>query len=310
MSLAVVAGCGGAGGILAGGIAASGNWSGSFVSRSATGTVEIPFKLVRPEGSGPFPAVVMLHDCSGLGRRSSGSPVRWARKLAAQGYAVLLPDSFAPRGFPDGVCTNSQAQAASPYVRADDARAALDYLRTLPDIDSAHVGLMGGSDGGSTTLAAMVDKGDDRGTGFAAAIALYPDCGVSYGQWRATRHKGPGGSMVTFDGVYKPAAPLLILIGETDDWTPAPYCQSLAGAADRAGYPVSIKVYPGARHSFDGNLGMNYDPERSNANSPGERGATTGGDPNAWADAEREVTAFFAKYLKSADEGSRGSGSN
>ncbi|SRR5216683_624381 len=298
--LALVAGCVGTAGILEAGIARGGNWSGSFPSQSASGIVEIPFKLLRPESDGPFPAVVMLHDCSGLGPRSSGAPLRWARKLVAQGYVVIMPDSFAPRGFPDGVCTISEAQAASPYVRANDARAALDYLRTLPDIDGTHIGLMGGSHGGSTTLATLVDRGGPH-VGFAAAIALYPGCGASYGQWRATRRRGPGGSLVTFDGVYKPAAPLLILIGEKDDWTPASYCQSLAEAAERAGYAVAITVYPGAQHSFDSNSRINYNPQRNNPNSPSGHGATTGGDPAAWVDAEQRVTAFFAKHLKGAD---------
>ena len=37
---------------------------------------------------------------------------------------------------------------------------------------------------------------------------------------------------------------------------------------------------------------------RVNANAPGGRGATTGGDPAAWADSIREVLAFFGKHLK------------
>ena len=36
---------------------------------------------------------------------------------------------------------------------------------------------------------------------------------------------------------------------------------------------------------------------RVNANAPGGRGATTGGDPAAWADSIREVIAFFGRYL-------------
>ena len=37
---------------------------------------------------------------------------------------------------------------------------------------------------------------------------------------------------------------------------------------------------------------------RVNANAPGGRGATTGGDPAAWADSIREVIAFFGRYLR------------
>jgi dienelactone hydrolase len=303
--LPLLAGCGGPGAAVGGGlatraIAASGEATGSFAAAAPSGTVQIPFQLLKPPGDGPFPAIVMVHDCSGVGRRSSGAPRRWAAKLVPQGYVVILPDSFSPRGFPDGVCTDNKAQAAGPFVRAGDARAALAWLRTQPYVDGAHIGLMGGSHGGSTTLATMFERGSGKDPGFAAAIALYPGCGVSYGSWRVTRHGGPGGPL-SFAGAYKPTAPLLILIGEKDDWTPAAPCQSLAAAAQQAGDPVSIKVYPDALHSFDSNSRINYNAERNNANKQGGRGATIGGNPEAWADAEKEVAAFFGKYLKGAD---------
>lgn len=303
--LPLLAGCGGAADMIGGGlarraIAGSGDTAGSFPSESPSGTVQIPFQMLKPAGDGPFPAVVMVHDCSGVGGRSSGAPLRWARKLVPQGYVVIIPDSFTPRGFPDGVCTNGKAQAASPFVRAGDARAALAWLRRQPYVDGAPIGLMGGSHGGSTTLAAMVDRGANPPAGFAAAIALYPGCGTSYGTWRVARRGGLGGPL-SLSGVYKPTAPLLILIGEKDDWTPAAPCQSLAEAAQQAGYPVSIKVYPDALHSFDSNYRVNYNAERNNPNKQEGHGATTGGNPEAWADAEKQVAAFFGRYLKGAD---------
>ena len=245
----------------------------------------IPIKVLKPEGPGPFPAVVILHDCSGLGPRSSGSPARWAKELLRQGYVILIPDSFTTRGHADGVCTNPSPSRneVSPARRVRDAQEALAHARALPYVDGAHVGVIGGSHGGSTTLATMVDPG----SGFAAAIALYPGCGVRYGDWR------PGTA-----GVYKPVAPLLILTGEWDDWTPAEPCRQLAERSGNASLPVAIKVYPGAHHSFDNERPVRYVETRVNMHAPGGRGATTGGNPEAWADSIREVTAFFGKYLR------------
>jgi dienelactone hydrolase len=97
---------------------------------------------------------------------------------------------------------------------------------------------------------------------------------------------------------YQPVAPLLILIGEYDDWTPAEQCRKLTEAAQRAGYPVRIKVYPGAHHSFDSDRPTRYVGERVNVNSPTGRGSTTGGDPKAWADSIGEVAAFFDQHLR------------
>ena len=47
----------------------------SISTTTGTGASEqIPVTLLKPDGPGPFPAVVIMHDCSGLGPRSSGAP--------------------------------------------------------------------------------------------------------------------------------------------------------------------------------------------------------------------------------------------
>ncbi len=286
-------------------------WSLSLPTTTRDGGAEeIPATILKPPGDGPFPAVVVLHDCSGLGVRSSGAPMRWATLLAAQGYVAIMPDSFSTRGFAEGVCTAPQElvpqlQRVAYFQRGFDAYAALAYLRTLPYVDGAHVGVIGGSHGGSSTLAAMVAPASDKAPlvaerrhGFAAGVALYPGCGGRFGTWSVTRASGDHGAILEYNGVYQPIAPLLILVGEKDDWTPAKPCAELTERAEAAGYPVSIKIYPGAQHSFDSNAPVRYIANRRNANSETGRGATTGGNPAAWADAIREVTAFFGKALK------------
>src|SRR5262249_37587939 len=78
--------------------------------------------ILKPIGPGPYPAIVIAHDCSGMGPRSSGAPRRWGNFLAGEGYAVIIPDSFTARGYPDGVCTVTNA-GAGPALRL-----------TLPDM--------------------------------------------------------------------------------------------------------------------------------------------------------------------------------
>ena len=275
--------------LLAGGCASAA--PGLTITTTAPDGAEdrIPATVSKPDGPGPFPAIVIMHDCSGLGPSSSGAPGRWAMELVGRGYVVLLPDSFTTRGHAGGICTVpfSQRRAdVTPERRARDAYAALAYLRAQPFVDPRRVGLMGGSHGGATTLATMIAPARDaervareKGEGFAAAVALYPRCAV-----RTPR-------------IYQPVAPLLILIGEKDDWTPAEPCRKLAEAAREAGYPVAIKIYPGAHHSFDSSNPVRYVAARVNPSVPGGRGATTGGDPGAWADSIREVAAFFGRHL-------------
>ena len=270
-------------------------------SASAAGeTPSFPFTLSRPPGNGPFPAVVILHDCSGLGPRSSGAPWRWSSELTQRGYVTLWPDSFTPRGRPRGICTDASAPRVTPEERAGDAYAALAYLQSLPFVDARRVAVMGGSHGGSSTLATIVATPGNAArtkSGFAAAIALYPSCGRSFGDWSVARASEAGSPISSYDGTFKPSAPLLILIGELDDWTPAEPCRKLAEAARAAGYPIEIKVYPGAHHSFDSLAPVRYVAERININSPTGRGATTGGNAEAWTDAIGRVERFLAEHV-------------
>src|SRR5260370_24641426 len=74
---------------------------GTIATTAPNGAVEwIPTVMARPDGPGPFPAVVILHDCSGLGPGSSGAPGRWSRALVAPGYGGLVPANFPPPGHP------------------------------------------------------------------------------------------------------------------------------------------------------------------------------------------------------------------
>jgi dienelactone hydrolase len=284
--------------IVAGGLTACAGTApeGSLATTAPNGAAErIPVAVVRPDGPGPFPAVVILHDCSGLGPRSSGAPARWSRELVARGYVVVIPDSFTTRGFPEGVCTDASRSRGevAPARRVVDAYAALAHARALPFVDGRRVGLMGGSHGGSTTLAAMAAPESEwealaraRRGGFAGAVALYPGCRAALGRWHADT------------GTYRAVAPLLILVGDRDDWTPAGPCVALAHSSQSTEHPVEIVVYPGAHHSFDSDRPVRFVASRVNINAPGGRGATTGGDPGAWADSIRRVTEFFERNLE------------
>lgn len=254
-------------------------------------TNPIPATLLRPDGTGPFAAIVMMHDCSGLGPRSSGAPRRWARELVDLGHVVILPDSFSTRGFPEGICTTPQNEV-NPTRRARDAAAARDALLERSFVDPTRIAVMGGSNGGSATLAALLQPG------FTAAVALYPGCAFRYGGWSTRREARVSGPVVSYVGIFRPKAPLLILIGDLDNWTPAEHCRHLVEASRAAGYAVTLRVFPGAHHAFDSNAPLRHVAERNNPNAAGGRGATTGGDPQAWAQARHDVRLFLEEHLK------------
>jgi len=238
--------------------------------------------IFRPAGTGPFPAVVALHGCSGLyGRDGSLSPrhVDWAERLAAKGFIVLFPDSFGSRGAASQCRTDDRVTRPS-RERVADALAAKAYLQTRSDVKADAVSLLGWSNGGSTVLYSVQAgrQAVDGKPDFARAIAFYPGCRVpaEQGRWHAR-------------------LPLMILIGAADDWTPAQPCQALAAAAGAAGEPVSIVVYPGAYHDFD-HPGLTLRSHSDLAyTADGQGHAHTGTDPAARRDALQRVPAFLTR---------------
>ncbi len=251
-----------------------------------------------PQGTGPFPAVVLLHNCAGLeGERGAQITHDWANFLIANGYAVVMPDSFIPRSLRGGVCERPGSQWPSAYVRGGDAYIALRAAQADSRIDAKRIAVMGGSNGGVATFAAanadMIKENNwlaPSQPGFVQAIAFYPECGISYGDWQVTTRRP-----FTASGRFRPAMPVLILIGALDNWTPVSACEEMLKAS--AGEAIEMKVYPGAHHSFDNpNVGVFHNPRASNINNPGG-GATTGQNLPAREDSRRVVQALLAEKL-------------
>jgi dienelactone hydrolase len=189
--------------------------------------------LFRPAGNGPFPAVVILHGCNGLDWRQPGQ-VGWvllkgyAERYARHGYVALVLDSFEPRGI-GNAC--GKPLTVSAVRRAWDAFSAARYLGRLGSVDKGRIVLQGDSHGGWTTLVALERGRWAEPSPFVAGIAWYPSCYEAKGF----------------------TAPLLILIGENDDWTPAAPCRRMTERLqhDRAGAETVLYTFPGATHAYD-----------------------------------------------------------
>ena len=120
-------------------------------------------------------------------------------------------------------------------------------------------------------------------------LALVLASGVAGGCAAAVSGDAPGTRGFP-NGVCTDPAPM-------SDWTPAEPCRRLAETARATGEPGVLKIYPGAHHSFDSANPVRYVPTRINPSSPTGRGATTGGNAEAWSDSIREVAAFFDRHL-------------
>jgi len=188
--------------------------------------------LRHPNGTGPSPAVVLLHSCRGNWRHIDE---RWGKRIASWGYAALSVDSFGPRG----IKTTCRDSSISTDFGADAYRA-LDFLAQQPSVDPARVAAVGFAMGGYFVLTS-VERGiaeQASSNKFRAAVAFYPPCG------------GLKGDLTV---------PTLILIGERDDLNSAEECRNLVAGHDGWGIsrpkdraiPIKLVVYPDAYHAFD-----------------------------------------------------------
>ncbi len=217
---------------------------------------------------------------------------KWGNYLAAQGYIALLLVSFSSRGVKEICTTKFSDRTLKEADRVGDAYAALAYLRQLPNVDPSRIALLGWSHGGGVTLATISHRPTPPshaaalstvGAGFNAAIAFYPGC--------TARNKNADR--------FHPYAPLLLVIGETDDWTPAAPCIELATTVAARGEPMHIVTYPDTYHDFD-NPALTAKRVRKdvhNGVNPG-MGVTTAPNPEAREDAKLRVRAFLAENLK------------
>jgi dienelactone hydrolase len=241
--------------------------------------------LFKPEGNGRHPAVIMMHGCGGAYASSGKLGDRhrmWGEYLAAHGYVVLLLDSFSSRGIVQLCTTRFAERPLKESDRVGDAYAALAYLRERADVDTKRVALLGWSHGAGVTLDAITHK-PEEGVGFSAAVAFYPGCSAR--NKRADR--------------FHPYAPLLVLIGEADDWTPALPCKQLTAAVAARGEAMRIVTYPGTYHDFDNPAVMSKHVRTEVPNGVNPRlGVTVAPNPEAREDAKKRVLAFLAKTLQ------------
>jgi dienelactone hydrolase len=235
------------------------------------------------------PAVIALHGCGGLyGRDKDLNPRHraMAELLQQEGYHVLFPDSFRPRGLESICAIKIGTRDITSANRRRDVFGALDWITKRPEVDASRIALLGWSHGGTTVLSAN----NRNFSGVAAhkvkpraAIAFYPGC-TAYLKARDD---------------YRPNAPLLLMIGEKDDWTPAKSCVALQQKV-RAQYPndtFELRVYPDSYHNFDApNARLRVRKEVPNGVNPGE-GVTTGSNPAARKQAYAEMVEFLRQRV-------------
>ena len=221
--------------------------------------------LTRPYHAGRYPAVVLLHGCGGF----SDHDVAMATRLRSWGYVALALDSLGHE--------NWCGHLGGALAEAFDAYAGLQFLARQSFVQAGNIAVLGYSMGGIAVLLdvrhgmpSLLARGQPGR--FRAAIAYYPFCARGMGN---------------FD------SPVLVLIGEQDDWASAAACRKMVADRDAMGITheparglEKLVVYPGATHAFDYN-----EPSRHYL------GHLMRYDAAAAVDAEMQVRDFLHVHL-------------
>ena len=197
-------------------------------------------KLFLPEGPGPFPVVIIAPGSLGLQQHHA----TLAAVITDAAIAACAIDPFGTRGVLSTVANQVQFSFAAS---AWDVLAAAEVLAARPDIDPARIGAQGHSRGGSAVLnAASVHL---------AAAANAPKLVGVYGAypWSGQQFLNPAVGSTRVRAI----------IGDRDDWCSPMQVQGHIQAIRLAGGDATVRIVPGAPHSFDRTAPLEHMPHAS-----------------------------------------------
>jgi carboxymethylenebutenolidase len=187
-----------------------------------SGNSQLEGYLARPEGDGPFPGIVVIHEAYGLNENMKDI----ARRFADQGYAALAVDLFAGRN--RAICMfqliGGLLLRSLNNRGVQDLKASLTFLSVQPEVDDARLGAVGYCMGGSYAIAWACT--DDRLKAIAPYYAGNPRPLEAVARLCPVVGSYPDKDFTTKQG------------------------QKLDVELDRYDVPHDIKIYTGAKHSF------------------------------------------------------------
>jgi len=192
--------------------------------------IELKPLLIKPKQAAPWNTIVLPSNCSGAEDRLWHF---WVPELIKNNIAVVLLDSFKPRGF-DSLCPNQFRLTLG--ARLQDVHQVLDFLRADARFNPQKIAVGGHSTGAMTSFHSSfkeaqshMKRGDNRS--FNAFVAAAASCEFSF--------KDP-----TLSG------PLLVISGEKDDWTLPGPCNLEVKRMQAASLDAKFIQIDGAYHTF------------------------------------------------------------
>ena len=225
-------------------------------------TPELNGVIAVPEGTGPWPAVVMVHEVFGIDEAMRAQITR----LSSAGYVVLMRNLFSRGGARKCLTATFKALTAGEGQAFDDVESAKLMLAARSDTTNK-VGVIGFCMGGGFALL-LANRGYDASS-------------VNYGMLPKE-----------LDAVLAGACPIIGSFGAKDGQLKGATAK-LEVALTKAKVPHDLKEYPEAGHAF-----MN--PSQAGGPFFGTLLRITGAKPNpeAATDAWRRIESFFGEHLK------------
>ncbi len=195
----------------------------SSTVRYLSGPDTVSAYLAIPDGHGPFPAIIMIHEWWGLNDWIRGN----AMKMAQDGYVTLAIDLYRGRSA-DNPDVAHELMRGLPEDRATrDIVAASEYLKRRPEVDSKRVGSLGWCMGGGYSLVAALNVPD-----LAACVICY------------------GRLATDSSAVAKIPCPVLGIFGAKDAGITPEDVHAFGELMTRCGKKIDVKEYPDAGHAF------------------------------------------------------------
>lgn len=239
----------------------------------------------KPAGEGPFPALIIVHNCGGLTPQIG----YWRKEAVNRGYVAFVLDSFSARG----------SRACDPMPPVPIARGVKDlldaaaHLQAMPFVDSSRIAMLGVSWGAMVGLLSTspqyVGQVAANRRAPAAVVSLYPGCYVpSFGKVPEIEYLRPD-----------MATPALLLLGGRDMEMPPEECLTRLNTLKQRKAPVEWHVFEAATHCWDCSHAHNY---RWSPPWAGGRTVVYLYDRKITEDSASRAFAFLGRQLKVQSE--------
>jgi carboxymethylenebutenolidase len=202
-----------------------------------------------------LPAVVMIHEWWGL----NDNIKEMADELAGEGYVVLGADLY------DGEVTTDPNRASelsssvreNPQQAITNLQSAVQYLASLPNVNSSRIAALGWCFGGGQSLQLALNSEQHP---LAATVIYY------------------GNLVNDTSELSKIKWPVLGIFGDQDNSIPVDSVRAFGRGLNETGVTNEIYIYPGVGHAFANPSGDNYAPQET-------------------ADAWQKTLTFLGKYV-------------